>query len=131
MDDRSDASANGESPLSPPSPNDEDGPAWYWVSATYKAVHLGVPRKRHLWERTVFLIRASSDAEAADVARQVAREKEHEYLAAGGDMVRWVLQEVEEIHELFESDIQQGTEVYWEFFERVDKAPDGGPHPGA
>lgn len=94
---------------------------WYWVSATYKAVHAGVARRRHLWERTVFLVRAGDDAQAKVAAAEVARGKEHEYIAAGGDTVRWVLQEVEDVQPLFDADIGPGTEVYWTFFERVDR----------
>ena len=94
---------------------------WYWVSATYKAVHGGVSRRRHLWERTVFLIRAADDTEAATTAENVARQKEHEYEAAGGDTVRWTFQEIEAIQPLFDERVGEGTEVYWELFERVDK----------
>jgi hypothetical protein len=99
---------------------DAENQNWYWVSALYKAVHLGTSRKRHLWERTVFLIRAAGEADAACIAKEQARAKEQEYVAAGGDTIRWVFQEVEQIHELFDREMGQGTEVYWEFFERVD-----------
>jgi hypothetical protein len=93
---------------------------WYWVAATYKSVHIGVSRKRHVWQRIVFLIRALDEDEAAIIAHQVALAKEHEYLVDGGDTLRWVFQEIEEIHGVFDREIGQGTEVYWEFFERVD-----------
>ncbi len=29
---------------------------WYWVRATLKAVHVGVSRREHLWERTIVLV---------------------------------------------------------------------------
>jgi len=93
---------------------------WYWVSATYKAVDPDKPRKRHLWERTAFLIRADDGEAARSRAQQVAKDKEHEYQAKGGT-VRWVLQDIEDIQSLHDAEIGDGTEVYWQFFERVDK----------
>jgi hypothetical protein len=102
--------------------NDDEQLEWYWVSALFKAVHIGSSRKRHLWERTVFLVRATSGPKATDIAEKVARGKEEEYLAAGGDKVRWVFQEIEKIQPLVDERFEDGTEVYWEFFERVDGA---------
>jgi hypothetical protein len=89
---------------------------WYWVAATYKAVHVGKTRKRHLWERTVFLVQAANEDEASRLAEQVGREKEVEYLAAGGDTVRWVFQGIERMEQLLDERFENGTEVYWEFF---------------
>jgi hypothetical protein len=101
---------------------------WYWVAATYKAVHVGVPRKRHLWERTVFLLRAPADCDRVflwEKAERVARTKEREYVGGTGDTIRWTFQEIEAIHSLFDRDLDDGTEVYWELFHRVDKKPAG------
>jgi hypothetical protein len=101
--------------------------SWYFVRATYKAVHLGRVRRRHLWERTVFLIRALGNdglvphEMAVLRANEVAREKEHEYEVEGGDTVRWVFQQIEDIQPLVDEPFGDGTEVYWEFFERVDR----------
>src|SRR5262249_50803022 len=100
-------------------PSDDPAREWYWVAALYKAVHVGVPRKRHLWERTVFLVQATSDAEAAQTAERVAREKEHEYVAAAGDLIRWTFQYIEDIQSLLDEAFEEGTEVYWTCFERV------------
>jgi hypothetical protein len=107
---------------------------WFWVKATYKAVHVGAARKRHLWERNVFIVRgpesasaiypdAAGDPELREKAEKIAREKEHEYVAAGGDTIRWVFQRIEQIQPIFDQKIGEGTEVYWELFERVDKTP--------
>jgi hypothetical protein len=101
--------------------------SWYFVKATYKAVHLGRPRRRHLWERVIFLIRApqadglTPHGMALLRAEEVAREKEHEYEAAGGDTVRWVFQQIEEVKQLIDDEFVDGVEVYWQFFTRVDK----------
>lgn len=95
---------------------------WYGIVATYKAKHAGVTRKRHLRERLTFVVRAADADEARIVAESVARDKEHEYVAAGGDTVRWEFREIEDIVSILDEEFRDGTEVYWQFFEKVDKA---------
>jgi hypothetical protein len=101
--------------------------SWYCVKATYKAVNPGRPRRRHLWERNVFLIRAPRSDEidphpmALLRAEEVARGKEHEYEVEGGKVCRWVFQQIEAVLQLGEVELEDGVEVYWEMFERVDK----------
>lgn len=48
---------------------------------------------------------------------------EQEYEAAAGNTVRWEFQSIEMILELFDAELADGSEVCWEFFERVDKRP--------
>jgi hypothetical protein len=93
---------------------------WFYVAADYKSVHIGKSRKRHLWERRVFVFRARPE-EAADRAARIAKQNEHEYISATGDRVRWELQAIESSAELFDDEITDGTEVYWDWFVRVDK----------
>ena len=97
---------------------------WYCVRATYKSVHVREPRRRHLWERTFFLLSAPPHQGPADVRRraeQVARTKEDEYVAVAGNTVRWIFHEVEDIEELPSFSPETGGEVYCELFTRVDK----------
>ena len=49
--------------------------------------------------------------EAADAADRVARSKEHEYVGARGDTIRWTLHKVENVQELFDQCPGEGTEV--------------------
>jgi hypothetical protein len=53
---------------------------------------------------------------------RVACTKEHEYMGGKGDTIRWVCQEIEAIHSLLDREFEEGTEMYWELFHRVDKA---------
>lgn len=94
---------------------------WYSAVALFKAVHIGKARKRNLWERTVFLLRAPNAEEAVAVADRMAREQECEYVAAGGDTVHWTYQKLEGVLELLDDEMKAGTEVYWQLFERSDK----------
>ena len=50
-----------------------------------------------------------------------AEQKQHSYVSATGSSVRWVFQEIEELQPLHSEEFTDGTEVYWKFFERVDK----------
>jgi Domain of unknown function (DUF4288) len=95
---------------------------WYSVTANYKAVHLEKPRRRNLWEQTIFLIIAASDEEAQQPGYEVAKSKEHQYLSVSGGQVLWHLIEVVHVKALIDQELKQGMEVGWRFFEKVDKA---------
>lgn len=98
----------------------DDDLLWFYVAADYKAVHVGTKRKRHLWQRKVFVFRTTAD-NAESKALEIARENEHEYISATGDLVRWTFMGIESTSELFDKVITDGTEVYWDWFVRVDK----------
>jgi len=100
--------------------NTTSASVWFWVSANYKAVHMDRSRRRHLWQQIVFLVQATSEAEARTKAHGIATDKEHEYEVASGGTVRWILQHIEKVEELFDSTIKDGSEVYWRFYERVE-----------
>ena len=42
-------------------------------------------------------------------------------LADAGDLVRWTFMGIESTSELFDKEITDGTEVYWDWFVRVDR----------
>ena len=97
--------------------------SWFWVSALYKSERggkLGRARKRHLWERRVFVIRAARGDERR-VAKQVAKQNEQTYKNGAGETIYWRLKEIEAYAELFDRRITSGTEVYWNFFVKVDR----------
>ena len=101
--------------------NTDDDMLWFYVAADYKAVHVGTKRKRHLWERRVFVFRTTAD-KAESKALEIAKENEHEYISATGDLVRWTFMGIESTSELFDKGITNGTEVYWDWFVRVDRS---------
>lgn len=96
---------------------------WWSATATFKATHPERPRRRNLWERTTFLVWAAGHEEAEAAALALARDKQHEYQGATGELVRWVLGELKEVKELADQELRPGAEVQWEFFERVDNLP--------
>lgn len=97
--------------------------SWFWARALYKAEHggkAGRNRKRHLWERCVFLFRAARGSERL-VARRVAKSKETRYKNHLGETISWRLKEIEAFSEVMDARIVNGTEVYWEFFQKDDR----------
>lgn len=87
----------------------------------FKAVNSSEPRKRHSWERTTFLVRTTDDHSALEKAEHIARGMEHEYEAIDSRLVRWEFQSIEKVQKILDDELTEGTEVCWEFFERVDK----------
>ena len=94
--------------------------SWYWASAKYKAITGDSSKRKHLWQDIVFLFRASSSDDAQGVALSIAKGKEHTYKNHKQDNVQWMFQQVNQIEELFDQSLQDGAEVYWKFYEKVD-----------
>lgn len=94
--------------------------SWYWASATYKATVPGKKQKRPLWQDIVFIFQANTDDVQA-VASEIAQKKEHRYENSKGSEVRWIFQKINQIEELFDRQPQNGTEVYWKLYEKLDK----------
>jgi hypothetical protein len=95
--------------------------SWYWVCALYcserrKSKKNPAPAS-HLWERRVFVFRAKRGQERRD-AHALAKQHEHKFKNAEGDMVYWRFKGIESYAELFDKRIVSGTEVYWTFFRR-------------
>lgn len=111
-------------PARPPDGAKVDGSQqWYWVRALYKALLPERPRRKHLWESTVFLVRGSSESEASRKAAALARSKEQEYIGGCGDRVQWVLVGIEEMQPIMDDELKDGTEVYWRHFHKFDEKP--------
>ena len=95
---------------------------WFWASILLKCIPKGRRRRRHLWQQIVFVVNAADEAEAQTKIRAIAENKQHAYTSASGQALTWELQQVEEVQSLIDSEISDGTEVYWRFFERIDPA---------
>jgi hypothetical protein len=70
------------------------------------------PKDNDVWEQQVILIQSATEADAKIRAEQIGKEKEHEYISATGDRVRWVFRHVESVFQLFDEQLKSGTEVY-------------------
>lgn len=88
---------------------------WYWASAMYVLVRDEFESSTDLKERIVFLVRAADDAQAKTLAFELALRKERSYVSADDTRVKWKLQVVERVQELFDAEVRSGTDVFWEF----------------
>src|SRR5947209_6112447 len=88
---------------------------WYSAGIFLQSVHNDCPTDDDGWELQVLLITASSEVEARIQAEKLGKEREHEYISATGDKVRWVFRQLESISEVLDEDLKPGTEVYSRF----------------
>lgn len=95
---------------------------WWAATATFKAVHVGKKRRRHLWEKTTFLVRAATEDDARAKSLVIAKSKEYTYEAVVGDAIAWQFDEVVGLQELFDQELREGTEVAWSFYKRMDRS---------
>jgi len=78
--------------------------------------------KSQFLEHAFILLRAADDQSASKKALSLARKKQHSYLNAKRERVKWVLEKVVKIKEIFDRRLQEGTEVfYWFSSRRVEK----------
>jgi hypothetical protein len=95
--------------------------SWYWVCALYcserRASKTAPAPASHLWERRVFVFKSRRGQERR-AARTLAKQHEHKFRNAEGDMVYWRFKGIESYAELFDKRIVSGTEVYWTFFRK-------------
>jgi hypothetical protein len=88
---------------------------WFTVSLLLKCVRAGEPAQELLWEEKIFLVRAKTEAEAVSVGNQLGKAEEHEYVAADGQPVRWVFQQVERAAPIEADSLGHQTELFSRF----------------
>jgi len=89
---------------------------WYGVNLLFKSVHDQASSNHEpLWEESVFLVEAASDEEARQAGEHLGKSKEHEYISATGDLVKWRFERVESVFGILDDAISSGTEVFSRF----------------
>src|SRR5438552_18123558 len=88
---------------------------WFSVNLLYKSIHPDHPENESLWEERVFLVQAETEDQARQEAERIGKNEEHAYVAANGDLVRWVLVQIASISPLLEDTLGNGTEVFSRF----------------
>jgi hypothetical protein len=71
-----------------------------------------LPQKEKLFEDRIFVFRAPTDDEARLKAEKLAQEARHEYRNEYGETVSWVFRDLLDVKQLFDPEINDGTEVY-------------------
>ncbi len=68
-----------------------------------------------LWEESIVLIEADSEAEARIVAAKVAKDSETEYCTAMGEKISWKFRSIQSVYEMDGSSFKTGTELFSRF----------------
>jgi Domain of unknown function (DUF4288) len=93
-----------------------------WYSARLlieRTVEGGKPVKP-LFEESVVVFKAADDATRGTVKRranQLGRKANHHFKNAYGETVRWTFRELLEIQEIMTTDLQDGDEVYYRWWD--------------
>jgi hypothetical protein len=89
---------------------------WYGINLLFKSIHdPATSENEPLWEESILLIEAASEEEARQTGARLGRSKNHEYISASGDLVKWRFEKVESVCEILDDTISSGTEVFSRF----------------
>ncbi len=93
---------------------------WFTASLLFKSNIPKEPEAQALWEESIVLVSAADEEEARSKAEDIGKRREHEYLAAAGNEVRWTFEKIESIHQILVEHLEHGTEVYSRFLSAAE-----------
>jgi len=99
-----------------------DRQTWFAARLLLESQHPGDLFSDRLYEEKIIVLRAATEEAARGKAEEFGRAAEETYLNADEQTVQWVFSEVLDIKELFDENIQGGTEVYYSFLHEEDLA---------
>lgn len=100
---------------------------WYTVKVLFESLHHGdpIPQKldkdyfdnsdMKLFEESIILVKATTIEQAYEIASDLARKSEHEYLNTYGELVKWQYVSMIHAYELDCDNFTTGTEIYSRF----------------
>jgi hypothetical protein len=90
--------------------------SWYSVRVIYRSTIDGVEAGDSLMEESIRVFTASNDDEASSKREGIARAGEHSYKNEKGEIVKWLVDSVDDAQDLCEDELSDGTEVYSRMF---------------
>ena len=87
---------------------------WYAVNLLYKSTHIPTEAQPTLWEESILLIAAGSEADARVQAERIATLRTRTYQVEDG-LVIWNLERIERVYSIEHEVLQSGTEVFSRF----------------
>ena|SRR5437667_11791642 len=91
---------------------------WFAVNLQFKSTHPGHAEHEGLWEECLTLVRAETEEEARREGEHIGKAKEHEYVSAIGDLVRWTFQQIESVSEI--ESLEHGSELFSRFLSQSE-----------
>ena len=86
--------------------------SWFSARIIYVCILGNGQESRGLREESIRVLLADSEAAARQRAEVIGRQNEHEYRNSEGNLVSWRFVVVEEVQDLSEDEIVDGTEVF-------------------
>ena len=87
---------------------------WYAANLLFQSAHIPTESNPTLWEESVRLIQASSEAEARELAVTIGRSEVQTYQVEDG-LVIWKFDRVERIYAILDEELRSGSEVFSRF----------------
>jgi len=72
-----------------------------------------------LWEESIVLIEADSEADAKLEAEKLGRKDETSFTAVSGELVKWEFVRVTAVYEIADDTLKHGTELFSRFLRTV------------
>lgn len=103
---------------------------WYSVKLIFEFIITGDPDPTKInedynsdkhYEESIMLVKAKSFDHAYEIAEAKAKENEDEYINLYGEKVNYVFAEAIDCFNLFDEELETGTELYSRFLEEVPK----------
>jgi len=88
---------------------------WYTVSVLFRAIRGGQERDDDRWEERILLTEATSETEAEERVKGIARAAEHEYVTALGENLRWTFVHLGGVCAVDAERLEHGTELFSRF----------------
>lgn len=85
---------------------------WYSVRLLFESKIDAAVDDQVLCEQSICVVQATSETEAFDKAEKIGHSKSHSYKNEDGENVRWIFRGIQEVQDLCEEVIVDGTEVF-------------------
>ena len=95
---------------------------WFTAKIAFESLCDRKRRSRQFCENQYFLLKARDEKSALTKANRYGKKLRMTYLNVHQQKIEWRLLKVVAIKELFDSELKDGTEVFYEFFYRNSAA---------
>jgi hypothetical protein len=87
---------------------------WYSASLLFKSTHVPSDARPPVWEESIRLVEAESEAVARTEAERIGRAEVVVY-QANSDLVLWTFERIERVYEIDNEELRSGTEIFSRF----------------
>jgi hypothetical protein len=87
---------------------------WYAANLLFQSAHIPTESKPTIWEESVRLIQAPSEAKARELAETIGKSEAQTYQVEHG-LVIWKFDRVERIYSILDDELRSGSEVFSRF----------------